>query len=83
MQSTLIPMRRLMWLWSVTWCAKWRVESKATQLRHKHRAQNTEDWAMQNSPDALVAHVQERTNHYLQEEIIHKITTEFETLAFT
>jgi len=83
MQSTLIPMRRLMWLWSVTWCAKWRVESKATQLRHKHQAQNTEDWAMQNSPDALVAHVQERTNHYLQEEIIHKITTEFETLAFT
>ena len=83
MQSTLIPMRRLMWLWSVTWCAKWRVESKATQLSNKHQAQNTEDWAMQNSPDALVTHVSGRTEHYLQEEVIHKITTEFETLAFS
>jgi len=82
-QPYLIPMRRMMWLWSVTWCAKWRVESKATRLTQKHRAKNTEDWAVQNSPDALIAHVDERTNHYLQEEVIRKITTEFETLTFT
>ena len=83
MQPTLIPMRRLMWLWSVTWCAKWRVESKATRLVQKHEARNTEDWATQNSSDALVAHVDERTKHYLQEEVISKMTTEFGTLDVT
>lgn len=81
MQATLVAMRRMMWLWSVTWCAKWRVESKAVQLAQKHKAQNTEDWAVQNSSDQLVAHVDERTSHYLQEEVIGKITTEFKTLA--
>jgi len=25
----LLPLRRIMWLWSVTWCAKWRVQSRA------------------------------------------------------
>ena len=82
-QPYLIPMRRMMWLWSVTWCAKWRVESKAARRTQKHRAQNTEDWATQNRPDALVKHVEERTNHYLQEDVISKLTTEFETLTFT
>src|SRR4051812_134858 len=36
----LLPLRRIMWLWSVTWCAKWRVESRATAKNAKHITDN-------------------------------------------
>ena len=82
MLPTLIAMRRMMWLWSVTWCARWRVESNATGLSHKHPAENTQGRVAQNRPDALVVHVEERTRHYLQEDVINKVITEFKTLTF-
>lgn len=76
-QAYLLPMRRLMWLWSVTWCAKWRVQCRLTALRNKHVANNTEDWAAENNPEQLVLHVDERVNHYLQSEVISNILQEF------
>ena len=42
----LLPMRRLMWLWSVTWCAKWAVESQFERVRDKLAADSTEDWSV-------------------------------------
>ena len=77
MQPYLIPMRRLMWLWSVTWCCKWLVESKAEVLTSKHQAQSTEDWATDNNPEKLVSHVHERVSHYLQPDVIERICKEF------
>ena len=77
MQPYLIPMRRLMWLWSVTWCCKWLVESKAEVLTLKHQAQSTEDWATDNNSEKLVSHVHERVSHYLQPEVIERICKEF------
>lgn len=56
-----VPLRRAMWLWSVTWCAKWRAASGAAA----RAGGGGEDWSTQRSSDALVAHVRERTAHYL------------------
>ena len=77
MQPYLVPMRRLMWLWSVTWCAKWKVESRASVVEQKHRAENTEDWAQANNPDDLVNHVRDRVDHYLQGDVINRIRDDF------
>ncbi len=77
MSNYLIPMRRLMWLWSVTWCAMWQVESKVSALQQKDQRDNTRDWAAENNPDTLIAHVRERVHHYLQPEVISGICEDF------
>ena len=69
----LIPMRRLMWLWSITWCAKWRVESQKAIRDAKHAAENTEDWSAENTDAALIAHVAGRVDHYLSPEIVARV----------
>jgi hypothetical protein len=53
-----VPLRAAMWLWSVTWCAKWRVLSP----RAAHAGADGEDWSAEHSSDALVAHVRERVD---------------------
>lgn len=69
----LMPMRRLMWLWSITWCAKWRVES-AKQIRTaKHEAQDTEDWSAENTSASLIDHVRGRVDLYLSPGIIQRV----------
>ena len=73
MQPYMTPMRRLMWLWSVTWCAMWQLESNASALEQKNKRNNTRDWASENNPDELTAHVRERVSHYLQAETICRI----------
>jgi hypothetical protein len=55
-------MRRAMWLWSLSWCAKWRVLS-ARAARNDGRG---EDWSAEASDAALVAHVRDRVDHYLK-----------------
>lgn len=80
-QAYLIPMRRLMWLWSVSWCAKWQVESLSLTKNAKHIANNTEDWSVDNNPEKLVQHVNERVKHYLQQDVISRICEEFATLS--
>lgn len=77
MQPYMKPMRRLMWLWSVTWCAMWQVESNASATEQKNKRDNTRDWASENNPDNLTAHVRERVNHYLQSDVIGRIREEF------
>lgn len=69
----LMPMRRLMWLWSITWCAKWRVESGKQLRAAKHEAQDTEDWSAENTSASLIDHVRGRVDLYLSPDIIQKV----------
>ena len=71
------PMRRAMWLWSMTWCAKWRVLSDADA----QAGQDGEDWASDKSEAALIAHVRTRVDHYLDPETAARIDREFGLLA--
>ena len=70
------PLRRAMWLWAVTWCAKWRVLSAAP----KRDAAEGEDWSAEASDDALIAHVRERVDHYLSPAIVARCLDEFAAL---
>ncbi len=64
----LLPLRALMWLWSVTWCAKWRVLSGRSRLS----GGDGEDWSRDNSEAALVDHVRERVDHYLRPAVMER-----------
>lgn len=72
----LLPLRAAMWLWSITWCAKWRVLS-AAEAGH---GADGEDWSAQRSEAALVAHVRERVDHYLSPQGIERAMDEFAAL---
>lgn len=71
-----LPLRRAMWLWSLTWCAKWRVASRAA----KANAQDGEDWSAQKLDPVLASHVRERVDHYLSSEGIAWVNAEFDAL---
>jgi thiamine kinase-like enzyme len=71
-----MPLRRAMWLWSVTWCAKWRATSGAAA----RSGGAGEDWSTERSSDALVAHVRERTAHYLAPATVHDVLQGFDAL---
>ncbi len=71
-----VPLRRLMWLWSTTWCAKWLALS-----RHTSPTGSGQDWSEAHNDEALNAHVRERVEHYLQAEVIDSIVAEFEELG--
>ncbi|WP_425403232.1 phosphotransferase [Hwanghaeella sp.] len=73
----LLPMRRIMWLWSVTWCAKWAVESRAGQIADKHAAISAEDWSAENTNGDLIGHVARRVTCYLSDEIIERVRSEW------
>jgi thiamine kinase-like enzyme len=71
-----VPLRRAMWLWSVTWCAKWRATSGAAA-----RADGEgEDWSTQRSSDALAEHVRKRTAHYLAPATVRNVLQGFDAL---
>jgi len=70
-----VPLRRLMWLWSTTWCAKWLALSRDTS--GPDRGQN---WSESNNEEALNAHVRDRANHYLEATVIDAIVSEFDEL---
>lgn len=73
----LLPCRRIMWLWSVTWCAKWAVESGRTHLASKHSAASTEDWSADNTDRELIDHVAGRVSTYLDPSIIQHVRTDW------
>lgn len=75
-RGAMVPLRELMWLWSVTWCAKWLAES----ANHQGRGGDGEDWSTQHSEDALIAHVRGRVNDYLKPRTIERMLTEFHAL---
>lgn len=71
-----VKLRRAMWLWSVTWCAKWRVLSASG----RKGSADGEDWSAEASDSALIAHVQGRVDHYLSPPVIARIIAEFAAL---
>jgi hypothetical protein len=73
------PLRRAMWLWSVTWCAKWR----ALSSRSPSRAASGEDWSSQLSDQALIAHVRDRVDHYLSPAVVALACTQADALEAT
>lgn len=77
LEPFLLPMRRLMWLWSITWCAKWRVESHKAVQEAKHVAADTEDWSKANTNATLIAHVADRVDHYLSPQIVARIQADW------
>lgn len=72
-----VPLRRAMWLWSITWCAKWRVLSGG---KGASGSQDGENWSPSLSADPLVRHVRERVNHYLDAATIERLRDEFDHL---
>lgn len=72
----LLPLRNAMWLWAVTWCAKWRVQSAAARSTQA----NGEDWSAERSDPALVAHVRGRVDHYLSPAGVARVLDELSAL---
>jgi hypothetical protein len=71
-----MPLRAAMWLWSVTWCAKWR----ALSPKAARADSGGEDWSSAHSEDRLVAHVRDRVDCYLSAPVIERIVEEFALL---
>lgn len=63
------PLRRAMWLWSLSWCAKWRVLS----AQAPDGQARGEDWSAGHSDDALVRHVRDRVDHYLSPVVVAQV----------
>lgn len=76
-----LKLRRAMWLWAVTWCAKWRVLSDAPRRAGAREGEGGEDWSAEASDAALIAHVRERVDHYLSPAVVARCLDEFATLA--
>ena len=76
-QPWFVPLRAAMWLWSVTWCAKWRVLSPQ---QAKAQAEG-EDWSREHSSEALIAHVRDRVDCYLARPAIERVVHELDQLA--
>lgn len=74
--ETLLACRRATWLWSLTWCAKWR----AQHLQSRDAARRGEDWSAELSDPALVEHVRERVEHYLSLPAIDGVEEELDHL---
>jgi aminoglycoside phosphotransferase (APT) family kinase protein len=71
--TAFVPLRELMWLWSVTWCAKWLTESVKPK-----QAMGTggEDWSQANSAASLIRHVRSRVDDYLSIATIDRVLAE-------
>ena len=74
----LLDLRRMMWLWSVTWCAKWRVKSQEAAMTGERSGRSTEDWSAELSNPALVAHVADRVDHYLDPATIGRVRQDWQ-----
>ena len=72
----LLPLRSAMWLWAVTWCAKW----KALADRPAAAGADGEDWSSAHSDPALVQHVRDRVNHYLSPAVVEAVGGELMAL---
>ncbi|MEQ9328594.1 MAG: aminoglycoside phosphotransferase family protein [Rhodospirillales bacterium] len=64
----LVAERRGMWLWSVTWCARWLAES-AGGADHG----STRDWSKHLSDDVLTRHVADRVADYLSPDSVERV----------
>ena len=75
-QAWHLPLRRAMWLWSISWCVKWRALSGLPAAA----TADGEDWAAEGSDAALIAHVRERVDHYLSAGVVGQVLEEFDAL---
>ncbi len=73
----IVELRRAMWLWSVSWCAKWRVLSR----RPVSVAAGGEDWSEERSERDLIGHVRDRVDCYLSPPIVAAVRSELSALA--
>ena len=73
----LLPLRSAMWLWSVSWCAKWRVLSASAA----RAGGDGEDWSGEHSEARLVEHVRDRVDHYLSVQGVQRVVDELAALA--
>jgi hypothetical protein len=71
-----LPLRRAMWLWSMTWCAKWR----AVSVQQPSASADGEDWSAGCSEASLIAHVRGRVDHYLSLAGVAHVMREFDAL---
>jgi thiamine kinase-like enzyme len=76
-QAWQVPLRRAMWLWSITWCAKWRVLSR----QRASASASGEDWSTERSGARLVSHVRDRVDHYLSDAVVEQVLQGFDPLA--
>ncbi|ASK19944.1 phosphotransferase family protein [Halomonas sp. N3-2A] len=70
--ETLVACRRATWLWSLTWCAKWR----AQYLQRKDTEHRGQDWSAELTDADVIAHVRDRVEHYLSLPIIEHVHNE-------
>lgn len=75
--TAFVPLRELMWLWSVSWCAKWLTESVKSK---QEMGAGGEDWAQANSDASLIRHVRSRVDDYLSISTIDRVLNEFNEL---
>lgn len=74
--ETLVACRRATWLWSLTWCAKWR----AQYLHSRDTEYRGQDWSAELTDAAVIAHVRDRVEHYLSLPIIDHVHSELQCL---
>lgn len=72
----LTPLRRLTWLRTTTWCAKWRVES-ARMSADSETPDKTSSWAARRRDPAMIAAVRARIDDYFDPESIARIRAEW------
>ena len=68
--------RAAMWLWSVTWCAKWRVLSQQS----RRLTADGEDWSGTMSEQQLRGHVRGRVDDYLSPQRVAFVIEELQAL---
>ena len=67
----LVDLRRMMWLWSITWCVKWLAQTKEKKI--------TNSLIIDPNYKNLMSHVEDRVSHYLKPEIIEKVRNDWRT----
>ena len=72
----LTPLRRLTWLRTTTWCAKWRVES-GRMTAEGETPDETSSWAARRRDPAMIAAVRARIDDYFDPETIARIRAEW------
>lgn len=75
-RSWQVPLRRAMWLWSLTWCCKWRVLSGQAAPA----GASGENWSAGNSDAQLISHVRDRVDHYLSLPVVLRVRQELHSL---
>ncbi|GAA3950678.1 hypothetical protein GCM10022278_07260 [Allohahella marinimesophila] len=68
-------LRRAMWLWSSTWCAKWLATAAQNHTGHY------ENWDRNNNADTLNRHVEERARHYLSQQVLQQVSDEIQLIG--